>query len=61
MIIGEPPAERRQALRREPGALAATPEQAAALAAAGCTLLEGKQEPGVYRCEGFVCALPERF
>jgi uncharacterized protein len=61
VIIDEPPADRRQALRREPGALAATPEQAAALAAAGCTLLEGKQAPGAYRCEGFVCALPERF
>ena len=61
VLIGEPPAERRAALLREPGALRASPAQAAALAAAGFALLEGKSERGAYRCEGFVCELPERF
>ncbi|WP_405217039.1 thioredoxin domain-containing protein [Agrococcus sp. Ld7] len=61
VLIGDPPPERQAALRREPGTLRATPEQAAALAAAGFTLLEGKATPGAYRCEDFVCALPERW
>ncbi|SFR99607.1 hypothetical protein SAMN04487783_0367 [Agrococcus baldri] len=61
VIVGEPPADEARALRREPGALVVTTEQAAALADAGFTLVEGKSEPGAYRCEGFVCELPQRF
>ncbi|WP_206445939.1 thioredoxin domain-containing protein [Agrococcus sp. KRD186] len=61
VIVGEPPAAEARELRREPGALAATAEQAAALAGAGFALLEGKSEPGAYRCEGFVCELPQRY
>ena len=59
--VGAPPAALAAELRREPGALLVSPEQAAALADAGFALLEGKQQPGAYRCEGFVCALPQRF
>lgn len=61
VLIGDPPPERRSTLRREPGALRATPEQAAELAAAGFALLDGKTVPGAYRCEDFVCSLPERW
>ncbi|WP_347754264.1 DUF255 domain-containing protein [Agrococcus sp. ProA11] len=61
VLIGDPPPARSEALRRAPGALRATPEQAAELAAAGFALLEGKTMPGAYRCEDFVCALPERW
>lgn len=61
VLIGDPPPQRLEALRRAPGALRATPEQAAELAAAGFTLLQGKSVPGAYRCEDFVCALPERW
>lgn len=57
VLIGDPPA----ALRREPGAFVATPEQAAELAAAGFSLLEGKSAPAAYRCEGFVCELPQPY
>lgn len=64
VLVGTPAGaarDRYRALCREPGALAVDPQQAAALADAGFALLEGKQEPGAYRCEGFVCALPERW
>ncbi|GEK79619.1 thioredoxin domain-containing protein [Agrococcus baldri] len=61
VIVGEPPPGLERELRREPGALLATPAQAAALAEAGFALLEGKGAPGAYRCEGFVCELPQRF
>ncbi|ROR66285.1 thioredoxin domain-containing protein [Agrococcus jenensis] len=57
VLIGDPPEE----LRREPGAFVATPEQAAELAAAGFALLEGKTAPAAYRCEGFVCELPQPY
>ena len=57
VLIGDPPAE----LRREHGAFVATPEQAVALAAAGFALLEGKSAPAAYRCEGFVCELPQPY
>ncbi|GAA1420809.1 thioredoxin domain-containing protein [Agrococcus citreus] len=57
VLIGDPPA----AVRREPGAFVATPEQAAELAAAGFALLEGKSAPAAYRCEGFVCELPQPY
>ncbi len=57
VLIGDPPAR----LRREPGAVVVGPEQAAALAAAGFELYEGKSQPGAYRCEGFVCDLPQPF
>ncbi|MGY3128210.1 uncharacterized protein YyaL (SSP411 family) [Agrococcus sp. UYP33] len=57
VLIGDPPED----LRREPGAFVATPEQAAELAAAGFALLEGKTTPAAYRCEGFVCELPQPY
>ncbi|MGC5077883.1 thioredoxin domain-containing protein [Agrococcus sp. DT81.2] len=57
VLIGDPPHE----LRREPGAFVATPEQAVELAAAGFALLEGKSAPAAYRCEGFVCELPQPY
>lgn len=57
VLVGEPPIEH----RREPGAVIAAPAQAVELAAAGFSLFEGKTEPGAYRCEAFVCELPERY
>ncbi|MGM1028399.1 MAG: thioredoxin domain-containing protein [Actinomycetota bacterium] len=57
VLIGDPPS----ALRREHGAFVASPEQAAELAAAGFALLEGKTAPAAYRCEGFVCELPQPY
>ncbi|MET4098065.1 uncharacterized protein YyaL (SSP411 family) [Agrococcus sp. UYP10] len=57
VLIGDPPEE----LRREPGAFVATPEQAAELAATGFALLDGKTAPAAYRCEGFVCELPQPY
>ena len=57
VLIGDPPEE----LRREPGAFVATSEQAAELAAAGFALLEGKTAPAAYRCEGFLCELPQPY
>ncbi|WP_306231995.1 thioredoxin domain-containing protein [Agrococcus beijingensis] len=57
VLIGDPPA----AMRREPGAVLASPEQAAALAEAGFSLFEGKSAPAAYRCEGFVCDLPQPY
>ena len=57
VLIGDPPPE----LRREPGAVVASPAQAEELAAAGFSLFEGKTAPGAYRCTGFVCDLPQPF
>lgn len=64
VLVGAPAGDgddRYRELCRESGALAVDPAQATALADAGFGLLQGKQEPGAYRCEGFVCALPERW